>query len=47
MLRVDVAKQLGEFSVEVAFTSAGRVTGCGTGVGVLVAGGGFPPGGQR
>ena len=27
MLRVDVAKHLGEFSVEVAFTSAGRVTG--------------------
>ena len=27
MLRVDVAKQLGEFSVQVAFTSAGRVTG--------------------
>ena len=27
MLRVDVFKQLGEFSVEVAFTSAGRVTG--------------------
>ena len=27
MLRVDVAKQLGEFSVEAAFTSEGRVTG--------------------
>jgi molybdate transport system ATP-binding protein len=27
MLRVDVAKQLGEFSVEVSFTSEGRVTG--------------------
>lgn len=27
MLRVDVAKQLGEFSVQVAFTSEGRVTG--------------------
>jgi molybdate transport system ATP-binding protein len=27
MLRVDIAKQLGEFSVEAAFTSEGRVTG--------------------
>ncbi|MGM4894247.1 molybdenum ABC transporter ATP-binding protein [Tardiphaga sp. 839_C3_N1_4] len=27
MLRVDVFKQLGEFSVDVAFTSEGRVTG--------------------
>jgi molybdate transport system ATP-binding protein len=27
MLRVDVAKQLGEFSVQVAFASEGRVTG--------------------
>jgi molybdate transport system ATP-binding protein len=27
MLRVDVFKKLGEFSVEVAFTSSGRVTG--------------------
>jgi molybdate transport system ATP-binding protein len=27
MLRVDVAKQLGEFAVEAAFTSEGRVTG--------------------
>ena len=27
MLRVDVAKQLGEFSLQVAFTSEGRVTG--------------------
>jgi molybdate transport system ATP-binding protein len=27
MLRVDVSKQLGEFSVEAAFTSEGRVTG--------------------
>ncbi|MBS0531582.1 MAG: molybdenum ABC transporter ATP-binding protein [Proteobacteria bacterium] len=27
MLRVDVSKQLGDFSVEVAFTSQGRVTG--------------------
>ena len=27
MLRVDVAKQLGEFSIEAAFASAGRVTG--------------------
>src|SRR3954468_21843340 len=27
MLRVDVAKQLGEFSLQAAFTSAGRVTG--------------------
>ena len=27
MLRVDVAKQLGEFSLEAAFESAGRVTG--------------------
>ena len=27
MLRVDVFKKLGDFSVEVAFTSAGRVTG--------------------
>jgi molybdate transport system ATP-binding protein len=27
MLRVDVAKQLGEFSVQAAFTSEGRVTG--------------------
>jgi molybdate transport system ATP-binding protein len=27
MLRIDVVKKLGEFSVEVAFTSAGRVTG--------------------
>lgn len=27
MLRVDVTKQLGNFSIEVAFTSAGRVTG--------------------
>jgi molybdate transport system ATP-binding protein len=27
MLRVDVAKQLGEFSLQVSFTSAGRVTG--------------------
>ena len=27
MLRVDIAKQLGEFSLEAAFTSEGRVTG--------------------
>ncbi len=27
MLRVDVTKQLGEFSLEAAFTSEGRVTG--------------------
>jgi molybdate transport system ATP-binding protein len=27
VLRVDVAKQLGEFSIEASFTSAGRVTG--------------------
>ena len=27
MLRVDVTKQLGEFSIEAAFTSEGRVTG--------------------
>ena len=27
MLRVDVAKQLGEFSLQVSFTSEGRVTG--------------------
>jgi molybdate transport system ATP-binding protein len=27
MLRVDIAKQLGEFSLQVGFTSAGRVTG--------------------
>ena len=27
MLRVDVTKQLGEFSLQVAFTSDGRVTG--------------------
>jgi molybdate transport system ATP-binding protein len=27
MLRVDVSKQLGEFSIEAAFTSEGRVTG--------------------
>ena len=27
MLRVDVAKQLGEFSLQIAFTSEGRVTG--------------------
>ncbi len=27
VLRVDVFKQLGEFSVDVAFTSEGRVTG--------------------
>ena len=27
MLRVDVAKQLGEFSIEACFASAGRVTG--------------------
>jgi len=27
MLRVDVAKQLGEFSIEASFTSEGRVTG--------------------
>jgi molybdate transport system ATP-binding protein len=27
MLRVDVSKQLGEFSIEASFTSAGRVTG--------------------
>jgi molybdate transport system ATP-binding protein len=27
MLRVDVAKHLGEFSIDVAFSSAGRVTG--------------------
>ena len=27
MLRVDVAKQLGEFSIDVSFTSEGRVTG--------------------
>ena len=27
MLRVDVAKQLGEFSLEASFTSEGRVTG--------------------
>src|ERR1700741_5464123 len=27
MLRVDVAKQLGEFTVEASFTSEGRVTG--------------------
>jgi molybdate transport system ATP-binding protein len=27
MLRVDVSKQLGEFTVESAFTSEGRVTG--------------------
>src|SRR3979409_1139843 len=27
MLRVDVAKQLGEFSLQAAFTSEGRVTG--------------------
>ena len=27
MLRVDIAKQLGEFSLEAAFESQGRVTG--------------------
>ena len=27
MLRVDVAKQLGEFRLEAAFASEGRVTG--------------------
>src|SRR5262249_26112583 len=27
MLRVDIAKKLGEFSLEAAFTSEGRVTG--------------------
>ena len=27
MLRVDVVKQLGEFSIEAAFASEGRVTG--------------------
>ena len=27
MLRVDISKQLGEFSIEAAFTSEGRVTG--------------------
>ena len=27
MLRVDVTKQLGEFSLEAAFESQGRVTG--------------------
>src|ERR1700694_627915 len=27
MLRVDVAKQLGEFSLQASFTSEGRVTG--------------------
>ena len=27
MLRVDVTKQLGEFSLEASFTSEGRVTG--------------------
>ena len=27
MLRVDVTKQLGEFSIEASFTSEGRVTG--------------------
>src|SRR3979411_2919416 len=27
MLRVDVAKQLGEFSIEASFASEGRVTG--------------------
>jgi len=27
MLRVDISKRLGEFSIEAAFTSEGRVTG--------------------
>jgi molybdate transport system ATP-binding protein len=27
MLHIEVSKQLGDFSVEVAFTSEGRVTG--------------------
>jgi len=27
MLRVDISKQLGAFSIEAAFTSEGRVTG--------------------
>ncbi|HEY0910554.1 MAG TPA: molybdenum ABC transporter ATP-binding protein, partial [Bradyrhizobium sp.] len=27
MLRVDVAKKLGEFTLEASFTSEGRVTG--------------------